>query len=381
MSSDKKTVLMHHRRDFLKSTLIGLGALSLMPMVQSCSSFDEYIFDDHLFLKDQVLIIGGGISGLFLAYKLRQLKTEFRVFEGSRQLGGRIRSQDGLDLGASLFNKTDENLNKLIKEFNLAEAPLSKSQFFLVGGADQLTKALSARVMGLVPYRNVRLRWRLAKIIKVKGNFEMTFDTPAGFRTLIAKKVALTIPPSQWSRVTGLFDLPEMAWAPSWLQSLKPETIFKLETSLPGSTANLSSLNKKYRMQLSSETEILSVVAKNLKNNMVGLEFELRASQHIDSKWHINSNIAPSMENYLALINAKTRLALSAKKIGPEAFFNWSDVDLIQSAYFRNSVDFPREALPASGNFQVFGDYSSVEKPHTVEGALLEANRISSYFV
>lgn len=381
MSSDKKAILMHHRRDFLKSTLVGLGALAMMPMVQSCSSFDEYIFDDHLFVKDQVLIVGGGISGLFLAYKLRQVKTEFRVFEGSRLLGGRIRSQDGLDLGASLFNKTDENLNKLIKEFNLSEAALSKSQFFLTGGADQLIKALSTRVMGLIPYRNVRLRWQLVKIIKVKGYFEMTFDTPAGFRTLTAKKVALTIPPSQWSRVTGLFDLPEMAWAPSWLQSLKPETIFKLETTLPRSTANLATLNKKARVQLLSEAENLSVVAKNLKNSLVGLEFELRASQSIDSKLRIRFNLVPSIENYLALVNAKTSLALSAKKIGPEAFFNWSDVELIQSAYFKNSVDFPREALLASGNFQVFGDYSSVEKPHTVEGALAEASRVSSYFV
>ena len=87
------------------------------------------------------------------------------------------------------------------------------------------------------------------------------------------------------------------------------------------------------------------------------------------------------MDSFLTLINSKTKLGLSTKKIGPEAFYNWSEVALIESAYFKNSVAFPHESLPSAGNFQVFGDYSSAEKPHTVEGALLEAARVSSYFV
>ena len=87
------------RRGFLKYSLTGLSGLGLLSALPACSAFDEYIFDEHEFLKDQVIIIGGGITGLYLAQKLRQLKTEFRLFEGSSVFGGRIRSNDGLDFG------------------------------------------------------------------------------------------------------------------------------------------------------------------------------------------------------------------------------------------------------------------------------------------
>lgn len=377
------------RRDFIKSSLVGLSSVGLFSTLTACSTFDEFIFDDHTFLKDQVIIIGGGISGLYLAYKLRQLKTEFRLFEGSSTLGGRIRSNEGLDFGASIFNQTDVNLKKIIKEFNLSEGMISKSQFYIEGGAEQITRALQSRVAGLMPYRNLRVKWRLIEIRKINGNFNMIFETPTGWRTIIAKKVALTVPPSQWGRIIGLLDLPEMNWARAWLQTLQPETIFKIATAVPTSLAGLSALSRKGKIQLIAEKKKtsldLSVVVKNFKNNISALEFEFLEKQTVNqNNFSFQDEPFPEMENLLAIINAKTKLGLTTKKISAEAFFNWSQVDLIRSAYFKNSKPPPPLAeykKVNSSNFEVFGDYTSLVKPHSVEGALLEADRVSSLFV
>ena len=120
---------MSSRRDFLKTSLRGLGGLGVLSLGASCSTFDEYIFDKRQFSDEQVVIVGGGITGLYLAHKLRQIKTGYRIFEGSSYLGGRIRSNDGLDYGASLFSHSDATLKKLIKEFNLPTTSVSSTIF------------------------------------------------------------------------------------------------------------------------------------------------------------------------------------------------------------------------------------------------------------
>ncbi len=382
MSSRKKShFIKTNRRDFIKSTLVGLGGLSLLPVLTSCSTFDEIIFDDRTFLKDQVIIIGGGISGLALAYKLRQLKTEFHLYEGSRNLGGRIKSNNGLDYGASVFQQNDSMLKQLLKELNVNEIALSKTHFYINGGAELLIQALKERIAGLMPYRSLRLRWKMIQIKKIDDKYEMYFETPAGYRTVTAKNVALTIPPSQWSRVNGLLDLPEMAWAKSWLDTLQPESVFKLVTLAPANLPNVSSLNKKLKYALSAGPENLNVVAKPMKNNSLGLEFEVLVKQTLNKKYEIQEQLTPNLDQLLALINAKTKLGLVAKKISDDSYFDWSRMNLIQSAYFKNSQPLPAASRISMSKFQIFGDYSAIDKTNTVEGALQEAHRISQLFV
>ena len=138
------------RRGFLKYCLTSLGGLSLLSALPACSSFDEYLFDEHEFLKDQVIIIGGGITGLYLAQKLRQLKTEFRLFEGASVFGGRIRSNNELDFGASVFEQTDVHLKKLVQDLNLTETALGKTQFVMNSGAESVTQELQQAFPNLV---------------------------------------------------------------------------------------------------------------------------------------------------------------------------------------------------------------------------------------
>ena len=72
-----------------------------------------------------LIIIGGGISGLYLAYKLYSNYKDILLLEVSSELGGRIKTdtlQDfPVDLGAARFSNNHTKLFKLINELNLKD--------------------------------------------------------------------------------------------------------------------------------------------------------------------------------------------------------------------------------------------------------------------
>jgi monoamine oxidase len=72
-----------------------------------------------------LIIIGGGISGLYLAYKLYSDYKDILLLEVSSELGGRIKTdtlQDfPVELGASRFSSNHKSLIKLINELNLKD--------------------------------------------------------------------------------------------------------------------------------------------------------------------------------------------------------------------------------------------------------------------
>ena len=71
------------------------------------------------------IIVGGGISGLYTAYKLllKNPKTKICIIESSNILGGRLKTihKDNMtfDAGGARFNKYHHRMLKLIKELNL----------------------------------------------------------------------------------------------------------------------------------------------------------------------------------------------------------------------------------------------------------------------
>lgn len=79
--------------------------------------------------KDKVVIIGGGLSGLALAFLLEKNKNvKTTLLEASSRLGGRIHTIKGkkgtpLELGATWFADKHENLSTLINELGLQKFP------------------------------------------------------------------------------------------------------------------------------------------------------------------------------------------------------------------------------------------------------------------
>ena len=73
-----------------------------------------------------IIIVGGGISGLFIGYKLSELNQKILILESSSILGGRIKTEYKNDdvyfeSGAARFHKKHSKLLSLINELDLQD--------------------------------------------------------------------------------------------------------------------------------------------------------------------------------------------------------------------------------------------------------------------
>jgi monoamine oxidase len=168
-------------------------------------------------IKDRVVIIGGGLSGLYLAYLLGQKGIHALILEASSRLGGRIQTIKGknetpLELGATWFSDIHQNLLSLIDELGLVKYPqFSKGisffktksfepaqQFFvpeaeepsyrLAGGTQALIDALS----GQLDPKNIHLHVKVTAIKEL--DHELIIET-AGGQQFEADKVIVCMPP------------------------------------------------------------------------------------------------------------------------------------------------------------------------------------------
>ena len=98
------------RRKFIKDTLTGLPLVFLTPaLMVSCSKDDENVNPTG----KTVVVIGGGISGLAAAKKLKQKGFTIIVLEAQEKVGGRMRTDRSLgvafDEGASWIHGPNGN--------------------------------------------------------------------------------------------------------------------------------------------------------------------------------------------------------------------------------------------------------------------------------
>jgi len=98
------------RRKFIKNTLTGLPLVFLTPaLMVSCSKDDENVNPTG----KTVVVIGGGISGLAAAKKLKQKGFTIIVLEAQEKVGGRMRTDRSLgvafDEGASWIHGPNGN--------------------------------------------------------------------------------------------------------------------------------------------------------------------------------------------------------------------------------------------------------------------------------
>lgn len=117
-----------------------------------------------------IIIVGGGLSGLLTAYRLKQAGIPVRVLEARGRPGGRIYTAKGadgppLEMGATWFGKQHQNLLNLLEELKLSAfiqrmegsvifeaSPFSQSQriqippqdpsFRIVGGTSKIIQTL-----------------------------------------------------------------------------------------------------------------------------------------------------------------------------------------------------------------------------------------------
>jgi hypothetical protein len=352
----------NNRRNFIKNTLIAAAAASASSLLSSCSSFDSYLFDDRYSFDDEVMIVGGGISGLYLAYMLRLKGTEFRLFEGSNSFGGRIKSSSGIDYGASLIGTDSVLALELLKYLNLESKALDKNYVYLADGMQTLPDSLVERVIGLIPYRNFRLRWKLVAIEKMSSGYLVTFENPNGQTKFSCRKIALAIPPTQWTSVVGLLELPEMKWANTWLGSLETQNTIKF--ILP-----IAALGNSSKSLVETSYEHLSlrqVIKRGRSSPIVEVDVSYLSKEDISIDYIYNA------------LQKKLQISYPFQKLTAEEFYDWKQVRLIRGSSFKNFMALPE---PSNSNFHVLGDFTANSGIYTLEGALQSAKRTSELFL
>ncbi len=347
-----------NRRFFIRQLLATTaGAAALSSGLTACSTIDEYLFEDHYNLKDQVLIIGGGLSGLHLGYMLKKNRTEYRLFEGSNRFGGRVLSSQGFDFGASLYGAEDLYMQTLIKDFSLSPETLDKKNFYLPSGMQTVVDHLVERVSGLMAYRNLRLRWKLFSIRKSSGGFELVFDTPNGRRTFLSKRVVMAIPPTQWRSIQGLLELDEMKEAHVWLNSLEYENVVK--AVVPYGNGNRPMTAK----------GVLNFDDSLFNARMVNKKTKASFWSEVDFQFHSTSQ-SIEIQKLNDFMRKRMAVNVNFQKLGTDNYFDWRGVALLGGAYFKNALPWPDMK---SSTFQVVGDFATLKNPYTMEGALNSA--------
>ncbi|EAR12340.1 amine oxidase family, flavin-containing protein [Polaribacter irgensii 23-P] len=78
-------------------------------------------------MKKKVLILGAGLSGVYLGYKLKQAGFEVQILEARNRVGGRIltnhKSHTKVELGAAWLWKYNEELLKLCRALEISLFP------------------------------------------------------------------------------------------------------------------------------------------------------------------------------------------------------------------------------------------------------------------
>lgn len=167
--------------------------------------------------KEKVILIGGGLSGLTLAYLLQKKHVSVTLLEASPRLGGRIQTAKGslgtpLELGATWFADKHFHLSSLVNELGLKKfSQYSKGialfqtksfeppqQFFvpqaeeqsyrIAGGTQTITDTLTEKLHT----QDIRLN---AKVTAVRADENKITVTLADGNTLQADKVVICIPP------------------------------------------------------------------------------------------------------------------------------------------------------------------------------------------
>jgi len=179
-------------------------------------------------MKTTVTIIGGGLSGLLVAYRLAQKGISFKVVEANTRLGGRILSpvieqnpvdqlpQSAIDLGPSWFWPGQSHMEALVRELGLNEFvyPQTDSGAAVIeysdgnieqrrgggsmAGSYRLTGGmhhLIVRLLNAIPAEAIINNARVTRIRRNTGGMTIEASTSDTSTEINSQQIVLALPP------------------------------------------------------------------------------------------------------------------------------------------------------------------------------------------
>lgn len=282
-----------NRRQFLTTALWGTAGLSMLPLLSSCSTLDEYLIEDQFDFENEVVIIGGGIAGLYAAYELKKNKIPFKIFEASHRLGGKIQTIDKTEWGAFEFRKNDTILNGLSKELNLERVDLDAKTWTVKRGTSALVEELSEIVQGLIPEKQIRLQHQLVSVRKLGARYQLIFQTGQRERMYFARKVILALPQTALLKLRAIQEikdvkpiLDQLAQAKNWANIRVVVPTKQIGTNFKkGLRVNTDLVEQVFYKMTTRQTAQLSVRSRGeqvLFTFRMALDHPLRPVQHLE---------------------------------------------------------------------------------------------------
>ncbi|MFC3811339.1 flavin monoamine oxidase family protein [Lacihabitans lacunae] len=166
---------------------------------------------------EEIIIIGGGISGLTTAYYLQKNNIPFVLLEAQNRLGGRIdtvlgKNQTPIEMGATWFSDAHQNLIGLLNELEIPyfqqftegnsffqSHSFIPPQVFFTPQAKEAsyrvkdgTQAIIEKIAATIPSEKIKLDTKVIKIADKADFIELTDNDGNLFQ---ARKIVSTIPP------------------------------------------------------------------------------------------------------------------------------------------------------------------------------------------
>jgi protoporphyrinogen oxidase len=331
-------------------TTLGAGVTAFGALA-GCTTFDDYLFDDKNDLEQEIVIVGGGISGLYAAHLFRSKSIDFRLFEASPYFGGRIKSVGIRDYGANLLSQRDELITKMVDEFKLEKIFVDRDFYYLEAGMQSVIENLKERVLGLIPYRQFRMRWKLIEIKKLTAGYELTFQKPDGQTKVRCKKLVLTLSPPQLLKVKGLSELPEIQ--PQFALISDSKTDFAVRLILPPSA--FSTTPKNFQNHDLSDFKIKQLVKKTKGVPIVELDVQY------------NSNLITSIDSIYAELKKKLQMNYPFSKLNNDQFYFWGRNSVSAGAFFHLNEN---KVISTSNSIFLAGDFWGQHASIGIEAAL-----------
>lgn len=167
-----------------------------------------------------ILIIGGGLSGLLIAYRLKKQDIPFKVLEARSRIGGRINTVYGtagapMEMGATWFGDYHKHLVALLHELKIEyyeqymegtvffqplstspaqsiQIPIQPPSYRILGGSSHLINTL---YKGLDP-EDVLLNKSVRRIKFLKNAIQVTTEE----EVFTGTRIVLAIPPKLWAK-------------------------------------------------------------------------------------------------------------------------------------------------------------------------------------